>query len=48
MAEVTMSVRLPARLHEQVVDQATKEERSVAAIIRIALRTYLLDTKGEK
>lgn len=43
--KVTMSIRLPLRLHEAVVEQAAKEDRSVAAIIRIAVRAYLSATQ---
>ena len=41
--DITLSIRLPERLHTAVADQAIKEERSVAAIIRIALRLYLAE-----
>lgn len=39
--EIPLTVRLPARLHEELCEQAASEDRSVASLIRIAIRTYL-------
>jgi predicted DNA-binding protein len=39
-----VNVRLPRELHEAVLARATKEDRTMAQTIRVALRYYLQET----
>lgn len=39
------NVRLPEDLHRAVIERAEAEDRSLSALIRVALRHYLASTK---
>lgn len=41
-----VNVRLPRDLHQEVLDRADAEDRSMAQLIRVALRYYLATAKG--
>jgi predicted HicB family RNase H-like nuclease len=44
--QVTLSIRLPRELHEQLKHEAEREERSLNNLIVRALRTWLVEREG--
>jgi hypothetical protein len=44
--DVAIVVRLPRELRDALKQQATAEDRSVASLLRVAVRTYLDDRQG--
>jgi predicted HicB family RNase H-like nuclease len=45
VSDQPVNVRLPKELHEAVLSRATEDDRTMAQIIRVALRYYLQETK---
>lgn len=42
--ERALTLRLPSDLHDQLREAAEREDRSIAAVIRVAARDYLAKT----
>lgn len=45
LTDQPVNVRLPRELHQQVLDRAAAEDRTMAQLIRVALRFYLQNTR---